>query len=114
MQPTFPDLQGASVFITGGGSGIGAATCVELGASGAVVIVADRDMAGAEKVVAQITGAGGKAHAVAVDVADAASVEAMVRLAVDRTEAFTGWSTMPASVARSRPRPTMIWRPGNR
>lgn len=107
-------FDGKTVIVTGVGSGIGAATCVELGASGATVIVADRDMLGAEKVAAQITSAGGKAHAVPVDMADAASVEAMVRLAVDRTEAFTGWSTMPASVARSRPRPTMIWRPGNR
>lgn len=83
-------FDGKTIIVTGGGSGIGAATCVELGVSGAVVVVADRDMSGAENVVAQITGAGGKAHAVAVDVADAGSVEAMVRLAVDRTGSLYG------------------------
>ena len=78
-------FDGKTIIVTGGGSGIGAATCIELGASGATVIVADRDLPGAEKVAAQITGSGGKAHAVAVDVADAPSVEAMVRLAVVTT-----------------------------
>ena len=50
-------FDGKTVIVTGVGSGIGAATCVELGASGATVIVADRDMLGAEKVAAQITSA---------------------------------------------------------
>jgi NAD(P)-dependent dehydrogenase (short-subunit alcohol dehydrogenase family) len=81
---------GKTIIVTGGGSGIGAATCVELGASGATVIVADRDMPGAQKVAGQIAAAGGKAHAVAVDVADAASVEAMVRFAVDTTGGLYG------------------------
>ena len=83
-------FDGKTIIVTGGGSGIGAATCLELGASGAVVIVADRDLPGAEAVARKITGAGGKAHAVAVDVADAGSVEAMVRFAVDTTGGLYG------------------------
>lgn len=83
-------FDGKTIIVTGGGSGIGAATCLELGASGAVVIVADRDLPGAEAVARQITGAGGKAHAVAVDVADAGSVEAMVRFAIDTTGGLYG------------------------
>jgi NAD(P)-dependent dehydrogenase (short-subunit alcohol dehydrogenase family) len=69
---------------------LGAATCVELGASGATVIVAGRDMAKAENMVAQIVREGGKAHAVRVDVADAVSVQAMVRFAVETTGSLYG------------------------
>ncbi len=83
-------FEGKTIIVTGGASGIGAATCDELGASGAVMIVADRDLAGAQAEADRITGAGGKAHAVAVDVGDAASVEAMVRFAVDRTGGLYG------------------------
>lgn len=76
---------GKTIIVTGRTSGIGAATCVELGASGATVIVAGRDMAKAENMVTQIIRKGGKAHAVRVDVADAVSVQAMVCFAVETT-----------------------------
>ena len=83
-------FDGKTVIVTGGGSGIGAATARELGASGATVVVADRDLPGAEKVAAGIAAAGGRAHAVAADVADPASVEAMIRFATDRTGGLHG------------------------
>lgn len=83
-------FDGKTIIVTGGSSGIGAACCVELAASGATVIVADRDLPGAQQVAAQITAAGGKAYAVAVDVADPASVEAMVRFAIDQTGSLYG------------------------
>ena len=83
-------FDGKTIIVTGGTSGIGAATCVELGASGATVIVAGRGMAKAENMVAQIVGGGGKAHAVQVDVADAVSVQAMVRFAVETTGSLYG------------------------
>lgn len=79
-----------TIIVTGGGSGIGAATAEELGASGAVVIVADLDAAAAGAVAAGITEAGGQAHAVRVDVADPADVAAMVRFAVEKTGALHG------------------------
>lgn len=79
-----------TIIVTGGGSGIGAATARELGASGATVIVADLDLDQAEAVAAAITGKGGQAHAVKVNVADSEAVAAMVRFAVERTGALHG------------------------
>ncbi|HEU5161494.1 MAG TPA: bifunctional aldolase/short-chain dehydrogenase [Streptosporangiaceae bacterium] len=74
--------------VTGGGSGIGAATARRLAAEGACVVVADRDVAAAEKVATQI---GDEHHvhrlsdvavAAAVDVTDEAQVAAALRAAV--------------------------------
>jgi NAD(P)-dependent dehydrogenase (short-subunit alcohol dehydrogenase family) len=63
--------------VTGGASGIGAATAKRLAARGRIV-VADRNLDGARKVAAEIAGAGGKATAVEVDVSSSASVAAMM------------------------------------
>ena len=104
-------FDGKTIIVTGGTSGIGAATCVELGASGATVIVAGRGMAKAENMVAQIVGGGGKAHAVQVDVADAVSVHV---LPSKRPVVFTGWSTMRESVGHQPPRGSTISELGNR
>src|SRR5437773_895348 len=49
--------------ITGGGSGIGAATAVAMAAEGARVLVADVNETGAKSVVQRIESAGGQAHA---------------------------------------------------
>ncbi len=54
-------------FVTGGGSGIGAATARRLSAEGACVIVADRNLESAELVAKELGGAD-KAIAVSVDV----------------------------------------------
>jgi rhamnulose-1-phosphate aldolase/alcohol dehydrogenase len=72
--------------VTGGGSGIGAATARRLAAEGACVVVADRDVGAAEKVAGEIGEKALKpsdaAIAVAVDVTDEAQIEAAVRVAV--------------------------------
>src|SRR5476651_2256616 len=59
--------------VTGGGSGIGAATAIAMARQGAEVAILDRDLASAQAVAKTI---GGKALALACDVTDAASVKA--------------------------------------
>ncbi len=71
-------LEGRTALITGAGSGIGRETAILFAGEGANVVVADRDAEGARTTVAAITGAGGRAHAVSVDVSQAAAVAAAV------------------------------------
>ena len=51
-------LEGRVALVTGGASGIGAATCRRLGAEGAKVAVTDLNLDGAREVAAEIDGAG--------------------------------------------------------
>ena len=83
-------FDGKTVIVTGGGSGIGAATAEELASSGATVIVADLNLEHAEQVVKGITDKGGKAYPFAVDVAKADQVKAMVDFSVAKTGALYG------------------------
>jgi len=68
-------LAGRVALVTGGGSGIGAATARRLAGEGASVVVADRDGAAAAEVAGGIGGPD-RAVAVTVDVTDANAVEA--------------------------------------
>jgi NAD(P)-dependent dehydrogenase (short-subunit alcohol dehydrogenase family) len=67
-----------AVLVTGGGSGIGRATCLAFAREGADVGVADFDAGNAEKVAAEVRSSGRKAVAIRVDVTDPASTQAMV------------------------------------
>ena len=76
------DLTGTVAAVTGAASGIGEATAKVLADAGAAVVAADVNLEGAQRTVDDIVAHGGRATAVAVDVRDAASVNAAVDLAV--------------------------------
>ena len=64
--------------MTGASRGIGRAIAVRLAADGLGVAVTGRDVARLDAVVAEITAAGGRAHAVVADLAREADVEQLV------------------------------------
>src|SRR5262249_18200299 len=68
---------GQIAIVTGGGGAIGRATAMRLAREGATVVVVDCDKDQAEKVAAEIRGAGGQAWAIQTDVAERDQVEAM-------------------------------------
>jgi NAD(P)-dependent dehydrogenase (short-subunit alcohol dehydrogenase family) len=69
--------------VTGGGSGIGRACAELLAREGAAVVVADYDVATAERVAGEINLAEGRALAARVDVSDATQVQWMIQAALD-------------------------------
>src|SRR6266481_3089539 len=71
-------LQGRVAAITGGALGIGRATALTFAAEGAVVALGDVEIYAALAVAREITGRGGKASAVGVDVGEAGQVQAFV------------------------------------
>ncbi|MGH8773921.1 MAG: bifunctional aldolase/short-chain dehydrogenase [Jiangellaceae bacterium] len=73
--PTPKPLAGRVALVTGGGSGIGAATARRLAAEGACVVVADRDVAAATRVAGEL-GTTDVAVAAVMDVTDEAPVVA--------------------------------------
>lgn len=64
--------------VTGAARGIGFATAAELGRQGLAVVVADLDQAAAERAAADLQGRGFRARGLGADVANRASVQAMV------------------------------------
>ena len=75
-------FEGKVAIVTGAARGIGETYARRLAAEGAAVAVADLDEAGAKEVAASITADGGTAIAIAVDVSDPASAEAMAAATV--------------------------------
>jgi NAD(P)-dependent dehydrogenase (short-subunit alcohol dehydrogenase family) len=76
-------LDGRTAIVTGGASGIGAATARLMASRGAAVLVVDIDRNGAEQLCREITATGGSAHAFAADLTDAMRTDDAVAAAFD-------------------------------
>jgi NAD(P)-dependent dehydrogenase (short-subunit alcohol dehydrogenase family) len=74
---------GVVAIVTGGGSGIGRATCERLGREGASVVVVDIDEARVDAVVGSLAGSSGRSIGLTVDVAAAEAPALIASTAVD-------------------------------
>lgn len=75
-------FENKTCIVTGGGSGIGRATCIQMASEGGRVVVADLDLAAAQATVAAITGAKGTALAARVDAGNSQQVQATIQTAL--------------------------------
>ena len=78
------DVHGRVAIVTGGSRGLGKAAAAGLAARGASVVIASRDLAVSEVVVAEIEATGGIAMAVSVDMARTADVNRLVDVTIER------------------------------
>lgn len=77
------DLSGKVALVTGGGDGIGKASCKILAAAGASVVVSDLSLEKAQATAKDITYSGGEAVAVSCNVLDPDDIDRLVRFTVD-------------------------------
>lgn len=75
---------GKVALVTGGSSGLGAATAVKFAQEGAKVVIAARRAEQSLQVVRRIADAGGEAHFVQADVSQAADIEYMVEATLEK------------------------------
>lgn len=97
------DIRNLAAVITGGGSGMGAETARALAKAGARVALLDVNLAGAEKVAAEIGGI-----AIACDVTDEASTKA----ALDQAEAVHGVARIIINCAGIAPGARIVGKDG--
>lgn len=99
---SLPLLTDKVAIVTGGGGALGAGTALGLAQAGAAVVVADIKAEAAQTVASTIRQQGGKALAVACDVAESASVAQMVQ---DATHQLGGVDILVnnAAIYPSRP-----------
>ena len=93
-------LQGKTVLVTGGASGIGLATCRAFADAGAQVLLTDVNAERGEQEAAALRQAGGKVQFMPLDITDRASVEAIapkVQSALGRLDVLVnaaGWDVI--------------------
>ena len=75
-------FDGQVALLTGAGRGIGAATARRLASEGATVVISDVEITPAQEVVDEIVATGGRGRAIACDVTERHSVEAMFQESV--------------------------------
>lgn len=79
-----PEFSGKVAVITGAGRGIGRATALAFAQRGASIVAANRRVADGEKLVAEISAAGGNAHFVATDITQPDQIKRLIDEAVSR------------------------------
>ncbi len=72
-------LKGRVAIVTGGGGGIGKATCLTFAREGAHIVIPEVNLANAEAVAAEIAALGRQCSVIETDVSDGRSVRAMVQ-----------------------------------
>jgi len=78
------DLKGRVAVVTGGNGGIGLGMARGMAAAGAAIVVAGRNREKSARAVTELEGLGAQAVAIEVDVADEASVNALIRASAER------------------------------
>ena len=76
-------LEGQVAIVTGGGGGIGKATCLAFAKEGADIVIPEVNLANADAVSAEITALGRQCRVIETDVADGDSVRKMVQETLD-------------------------------
>ena len=79
----YPCLRGRVAIVTGGGQGLGRAFVRRLAAQGVIPVIAQRNFDVAKALQDELSAQGAKSMAVATDISDEASVEAMVSMALN-------------------------------
>ncbi len=105
-------MQGKIALVTGGGSGIGRAACLEFARAGATVMAVDINLAAANETVAAIQALGGQAQSVQADVSKAADVQAYVEGTVNafgRIDAFFNNAGIEGVIAPLAEYPEEVW-----
>jgi 2-dehydro-3-deoxy-D-gluconate 5-dehydrogenase len=78
------DLKGRVAVVTGGNGGIGLGMARGMAAAGAAIVVAGRNREKSARAIAELQNLGGQAVAIEVDVADEASVNALIRASAEQ------------------------------
>lgn len=76
-------LEGQVAIVTGGGGGIGKATCLAFAREGAEIVIPEVNIANAEAAAAEIQALGRKCKVIETDVSNGESVRTMVRQTLD-------------------------------
>lgn len=91
MRGKLRPVSGQAIVVTGAGSGLGLAIAEAAARAGAAVVMAGADEAVLRQACAAVTGAGGRAYAVAADPATAEGADRIARAAAARFDRIDSW-----------------------